>query len=373
MKPDTSAKQNKQPAILDHLRHQISHGKLTPGDRLPTIRQMIAEYGVSTRTVQRAIERLGKEGFIRSEAGQGLFVADRPPSRTRFALVFPYRQQPDQFWSLYWKALIKASGDLEKQTQIDFPIHYDIEHSIGDSRDYRNLVDAVESDCVAGLIFANSPHSLKGTPVLDRKGLPRVAFMSHASIKGVNAVTLNTHAVLKRMLAELKQRGKRRVAVLLASVVHNHHHQFLERDDVLGIIREMGLSIEPHWIQATHPHTAHWAEAASLSMLHQGQKNRPEALLILDDNLTEHAQKGIMASGLRVPEQLMVITFCNFPCPPKTEIPMYHIGPDSRNILQHCVDVIESIRQGRKTEPLHFVPIFTQDEVKDFLSMTVRT
>lgn len=56
------------------IRRQISDHTLNIGDRLPTLKQLVSIYGVSTMTVRNALARLEKEGLIRAERGRGTFV-----------------------------------------------------------------------------------------------------------------------------------------------------------------------------------------------------------------------------------------------------------------------------------------------------------
>lgn len=53
-----------------------------PGDRLPTIVQLAAEYGVAQTTVKTALTLLGRDGWTRGVQGKGTFVADHPPVAT---------------------------------------------------------------------------------------------------------------------------------------------------------------------------------------------------------------------------------------------------------------------------------------------------
>jgi DNA-binding transcriptional MocR family regulator len=48
---------------------------LAPGDRLPSVRELIARHHVSPLTVQRAIARLAGEGLVDPRPGRGTFVA----------------------------------------------------------------------------------------------------------------------------------------------------------------------------------------------------------------------------------------------------------------------------------------------------------
>jgi len=52
--------------VAEQLRHAISEGELSPGDELPTERDLSAQFGVSRTTVREALRVLQAEGFVRS-------------------------------------------------------------------------------------------------------------------------------------------------------------------------------------------------------------------------------------------------------------------------------------------------------------------
>lgn len=62
--------------IAEHLRDRIRNGALRPGDRLPTIREVMREHGVSNMTAVRAYRLLRAEGLTHANAGSGTVVAD---------------------------------------------------------------------------------------------------------------------------------------------------------------------------------------------------------------------------------------------------------------------------------------------------------
>ncbi len=57
--------------IAEEIRQEILRGKLNPGDRLPSVRQMAAQWGCTVGTVQRAYQELALLGLVVSRAGQG--------------------------------------------------------------------------------------------------------------------------------------------------------------------------------------------------------------------------------------------------------------------------------------------------------------
>jgi DNA-binding transcriptional MocR family regulator len=64
--------------ILRDLRQRVRTGR--PGERLPSVRDLVAAHRASPLTVQRVVTALAAEGLVEPRPGQGTFVAARPPA-----------------------------------------------------------------------------------------------------------------------------------------------------------------------------------------------------------------------------------------------------------------------------------------------------
>jgi len=61
--------------IAESLRERIGTGGLKPGDALPTQAVLMAEFGASSLSVQKAMALLKQDGCAISRPGKGAFVA----------------------------------------------------------------------------------------------------------------------------------------------------------------------------------------------------------------------------------------------------------------------------------------------------------
>ncbi len=66
--------------IAEQIRAEILAGKLKPGDRLPSVRQLCARWSCTPGTVQRAYHELSQRGLLVSQAGTGTRVAGTIPA-----------------------------------------------------------------------------------------------------------------------------------------------------------------------------------------------------------------------------------------------------------------------------------------------------
>lgn len=64
--------------LAGRLAAAIRAGEFRPGDRLPTEKRLVEQYGVSRAVVREAIARLKADGFVDTRQGAGAFVAAKP-------------------------------------------------------------------------------------------------------------------------------------------------------------------------------------------------------------------------------------------------------------------------------------------------------
>ncbi len=62
--------------IVNEIKKQIISGKLTPGARIPSVRELALTYKVNPNTMQKALIELEEEGLIKTERTNGKFVTE---------------------------------------------------------------------------------------------------------------------------------------------------------------------------------------------------------------------------------------------------------------------------------------------------------
>ncbi|MGD0309160.1 MAG: GntR family transcriptional regulator [Acidobacteriota bacterium] len=72
--------------ISDGIRAELVAGRLQPGVRLPTVRELAGNLGVHHNTVAEAYRLLAREGWLDLRRGRGALVINRPhPAATQQA------------------------------------------------------------------------------------------------------------------------------------------------------------------------------------------------------------------------------------------------------------------------------------------------
>ncbi|MEI5672563.1 MULTISPECIES: MocR-like pyridoxine biosynthesis transcription factor PdxR [unclassified Nocardioides] len=82
--------------LADQVRHQVTDGRLAPGDRLPSSRALAGELGVARAVTEQAYGQLVAEGWLEGRHGSGTFVAaGRPVARPAAARRTPRAPEAD--------------------------------------------------------------------------------------------------------------------------------------------------------------------------------------------------------------------------------------------------------------------------------------
>ncbi len=96
-------------AIVDVIAADVAAGRLVPGTRMPTHRDLAWRLGVTVGTVARAYAEAERQGLLSGEVGRGTFVRD--PERRDRALAEYLNEAADQRQGLINLAVNRPDGD----------------------------------------------------------------------------------------------------------------------------------------------------------------------------------------------------------------------------------------------------------------------
>jgi GntR family transcriptional regulator len=65
--------------LIDQVLGAIAAGSLSPGDRLPTVRQVAVDLAINPNTVVRAYKEMEIRGVLTTQQGTGTFISDHQP------------------------------------------------------------------------------------------------------------------------------------------------------------------------------------------------------------------------------------------------------------------------------------------------------
>jgi DNA-binding GntR family transcriptional regulator len=349
----------KQSEIVDNLRQRIIAGEFGPGAQIPQRTRLEEQFQASSVTVQKALDRLAQDGFVCAKGRRGTFVSETPPHLSQYALVFPSRPEQGRPWGNFWTVLRDMAAEFKKNGRPCIKPFY-TSNKPGVKSDYAELAAAVQDRRVAGLIFSGSPHDYFNTPLLDEPSIPRVAVMSKAVVPGVAAIAHDSASFISKALDYLKARGRKRVCLIVTDSVHPNA-DFIS--NFAAAMRERGMEFKRQWVQSLDIINPDWAVNMLELMMAGTPSQRPDGMVIFDDHLIEKTIVGLIACGIRVPNEMEVIAQTNFPLLVPSPVPIKRLGYDARQCVNLCVEYIDRCRSGKSPATYTSVPAVFEDEL----------
>ena len=194
--------------LQDQLRTQIRRRTLKPEQKLPTLRQMAEQAGVSMGIVRQAISTLTTEGYIQSRQGSGMYVA-LPGKRSRMiALVLPaldFERIP-----MFIRGVKAGLAGLGNQLLIQ-AADYDYDQEI-------DLLTNLDSSFIAGAIIFPPPMQGYEQPLLElrQRDVPFVLLESFFQLEGIASVQVDRFELGRLAAESLMCQGHRRIGMILA-------------------------------------------------------------------------------------------------------------------------------------------------------------
>jgi len=350
--------------LSERLRVQIIDGKLLPGMRLPTRRELVDEMQASYDTVQRALSELRQDGFITTRGRAGTFVSKNPPHLCHYGLVFPAspdkRIRPGTIWSKFHDALASQASILNRPGERQVHLYYNAaQNEYHPQR--RELIEDLRRHRLAGVIYADHPAPMR-RPKFDPidHGIPAVSFAS-STVDGIPSVFVDSDAWTQQAVQLLTERGRRRIALLSMSPHHDDGH--LKR--TIQVIQEHGATTRTSWILGAAPDRPFIAHQIMHLLMDQSADRRPDGVIISDDNMVTPACAGLLDAGVKVgPSHLGgdcdVVAHANFPEVVPSPLPLIYLGYDASEILRACMNVIDKVRSKQLNriigaDPLHII------------------
>ncbi len=333
------------------LRHRVFSGVWQPGGRIPTKLELRAELGVSDGTLQRALAKLQRQGFLRPRGRLGTFVCEQPPHLHRIGVVHATAPQA----SIWTRTIAHVAQEITADA------HYRLECYLGAERQadgtptasLRQLEADLSERLLAGAILYSAPDEVND--ILTRSGLPCVQIAHPERAGRFPAIVPATPT--ERAMQRFQSEGRRQLAIITT---------FNQRgpacDAIVACARAHGLRTRHAWIHYFEPRSNPSARAVTELLMSLPRRQRPDAVYINDDHLVREAVRGLADAGVRVPQDLSVVAYANFPSRETLALPVTRLGPDINRVLRTAVALIEDQLAGRKPAPLTTLqPVFEEE------------
>lgn len=346
----------KRRRIEDELRALIQDGTWPPGSRIPTRVELEQRFHASSATVQWALDELVKAGFVESRARRGTFVVDLLPHLYRYGVVFPSRPNEPE-WNGLFTSLAREATLVTKGIPQRFAIYHAVREDVS-APDHQRLIHDLETGQLAGVLFAVTPWQIRhsDSSVFTHR-FPWACIGRPADATGGSCLTLDP-GLFERAVGHLAGAGAKRVAVISNVLQGRAHDQFAP------LIAKAGMTTRRGWWFGL-PATRNLGELASqiaLSLFDRPAADRPDGLIIGDDNHVSQVAAGLRLAGLRDDDLPATVAHANLPDPTPPPMPCRRLGYDARRILRQALRLLDQMREGGGASST-VIPAQFEDEI----------
>lgn len=339
MNPTTTLSYStKTRAVTTHLTELAR--RLGPGARLPTMKELSIELGVSIMTLNRALSELEAQGMVLRRQGSGTYVA-AAAGQTGIGVIYDrdvFAPGASPFPSMLLHELGARLGQGDNQISLFLTRNQNgsTAGQHGQATDTgtaaenhgvaplpADLSDALERRRLVGLLFVgeSQPAVLQQ---LVATGLPLVA-LSYAPIAR-HRVRLDHAATAAIGARELARQGCRRIGLWIPAGVGlgpaPGRHSFEELEAFAGALKEAGRPYNPDWVWGLESlsseippeplqnnHRQGYAAACQLFGAKAG--SQPDGLVILDDMMARGALVALNELGIPLGTKLRLASHTN--------------------------------------------------------------
>lgn len=310
--------------ILNAVRGEILSGKLRPGDRVKSVRTLAAEFSVSQRPAQCALNVLAEEGLIELRRGSGTFVkatVSATDDTIYFLVPSPSHLASDHESAVamrrifYGATLATKPGQLAQQMPV-------CKENVSSLKRSSEAIDWATLDRIpqGGNVFVGAAWYGPVISQLVKRGVHGV-FLSHQNEKdfpetmgevneaGWTVFTLDRRGSARRVLGYLSELGKRRIAAIKSfknQPCHPFRLGFFEgcEENGLSSSEDAFLEIDPRWTEAR----------LRESVFSLWKKMAFDALVVLDPHtigvISDIVQRDI---GAAIPDEIALIAYRDMP------------------------------------------------------------
>ena len=312
----------------DSLRHRILSGEWPPGTRIPNRVDLRDEYQTSLATIQKSLDLLKRDGFVRPRGRAGTYVRKRLPHCYRIALASGQARQAGREISRMYRAVDVEAERINAEGRWHLVRYHGLADPHGAGA--RRLAEDLTHDCLAGVFLVGLDLvSLKEAGVLDHLNVPAMALATSAGQLGIPQIKLPDY--LDKAVKYLISQKRKRVG-FVNSVLRYH-----SPDLCAAALEAGGLETDPYRFVSAYPSETNALRVAVYHMMRQPKARRPDALVVTDDHMVEPVTKAVQDAGVEAPRDVLILAHCNYPLPPPHAVPVTCIGFDLGEMLERVV------------------------------------
>lgn len=355
--PDALKRLSLSQQIIPILRGEI-RTSLKAGDRLCTIAELARRFEVSFHTVREALSVLEQDGLIERHAGRGTFVCQ--DQRDRHVAVLVEIDLADPHTSYYYRRAAGQTVELLRAAGLTARL-YTGRASQTQARPLEitstEFQAALERQVFSGVIaFAAPEHRFpQWFADLRRAGIPIVSGGGKIGEEVDAVVRPNLEGMIRSGVEYFLAHGRRRIALMAWRSRWEPVGRSTEEmiDHFRAAMAQSGLKVDDRWVRDDLPPVAPgagWEEFREIWMAGDAHGEKPDGVLIADDNLLMGAAMAVLQLGIRVPEELLIVSHHNQGSGMASPLPVTRLEFNPDAFAQARVDLLLKLMRREPME-----------------------
>jgi len=298
----------KRHEIVSYLKEKIISGEFYSGSYLPLRTDLIRECKASNVTVQRAINQLTAEGFLRSCGSKGIMVSNYPPNKYHIGVLMPAGS--DRNSDTKYHAVNQALDCIEQNgSHISF-VRYQISQETSRNDDeFTKLIYDLKEHLLAGVIL---PFAIPERLLIQLDGYP-VIQIEPQNARVIRAVSFNHNYVMMTDIAveQLIKAGAKKIAVIMGSGMPHFFIHEIEK----SLCSNPNIVTKPEWLQSLSANLRDgiWARYLLKLLFSPEFKEHPDGLIILNENLLHPIMNALRDLNITIGKDIKICSHCNIP------------------------------------------------------------
>lgn len=334
--------------LKEFLKKQILNGDLLPGEKLTSENALTRQFKLSRHTVRQALGELENEGFIYREKGRGTFCSSSGKSAVQSIAVLT------TYISDYiFPSIIRGIEEVLSNNGYNLILANTNNDKTKEAQCLENFLNQE----IGALIIEPAKSALENSNLdyykeLEAQGIPYL--MLHAYYPDLDPAYIIMDDTQGACLAtnHLLQLGHRRVAGLFK----NDDQQGVGRQTgFLFALKEYGIPENPDWLGNFTTEQLRSFPYQFISNLLQ-KENRPTAIVCYNDQVALEVLEAIRNEGLKIPDDISVISFDDSSLATATEIKLTTIRHPKAEMGRRIGDNIIQMLTGRIEKPRIIYP-----------------
>ena len=340
-KIDRNARENLPEQLANGFRQAILGGYYKPGERLPSFTQMVDELGVSIRTPRDAMKILLDANLVRSRPRIGCEVLARDERiwKGQVVVVVNAAYEGSYYVSVLIGAIRKAmvaAGYSFRSVTVD----------VGP----RGRLDFAQLDAVLSgplsYVIAVYPDDRLAKRIL-KSGKPALAYVDVQSGGGLGTIRFAGARNMISIARKIQKAGVRKIVVA----------EYSRMPLFDQICKKAGLALEHLTVRPKEgPRYLGSLKERAMDVVVRRfaeKKDLPDLLLFTDDYVAFGGLVGLATCGIRIPDEMRILTLSNVGFEPVFPVPLAQIRIDPRaNGASIAAKVLARIEGRSFVDPL---------------------